>query len=161
MIFANHYVVLPIPPIVISTINGWASTNKIHTVVDPIFTYRDRDITHDAPDDLPSIPTPSPTSHENATHVEVPPPDSHVPDPSLTSNGSESPMLLPPMEIRGDTDNSVDLEDSEDPGEYAEEIVAPTEPPSDTPNETPVVQPEHVRTTPVPTVTISVEGISV
>ena len=151
VLFANHYVVLPIPPIVISTINGWAATNKIHTVVDPIFTYRDRDITHDAPDDHTSNPTPSPLSNENATHVEVPPPDSSVPAPSLTSNESESPMLLPPMEIRGDTDNPVDLEDSEDPGDHAEENVAPTEPPSDTPIETPAVQPEHVRTNPLPT----------
>ena len=150
VLFANHYVVLPIPPIVISTINGWASTNKIHTVVDPIFTYRDRDITHDAPDDLPSIPTPSPTSNENATHVEVPPPDSHVPDPSLPANESESPILLPPMEIRGDTDNPVDLEDSEHPTDHIGKIVAPMDPFSDTPTETPAVQQEHVRTHPLP-----------
>ena len=120
------------------------------TVVDPIFTYRDRDITHHAPDDLPSIFTPSTTSNENATHVEVPPPDSHVPDPSLTANESESPMLLPPMEIRGDTDNPVVLEDSEDPADHTEEIVAPMDPLSDTATETPAVQQEHVGTIPLP-----------
>ena len=31
VISANHYAVLPIPPLVITTVNGWAPKNKIHT----------------------------------------------------------------------------------------------------------------------------------
>jgi hypothetical protein len=56
IIAANHYTVLPIPPIVITTVNGWAASNKIHTVMDPVYTYRVRDITHDAPNFLEEKP---------------------------------------------------------------------------------------------------------
>ena len=48
---ANHYVVLPIQPIVITTVNGWAAKNKLHTSIDPIFTFHDRDITNDVDND--------------------------------------------------------------------------------------------------------------
>ena len=139
VLFANHYVVLPIPPIVITTVNGWASTNKIHTVVDPIFTYRDRDITHDVPDDLPRVVKPL----ENATHVQVPLLDNYVMNPRLTSDHSESPMPVLPLEIRGEMDDTSDLET---PPDHTQEILKPVEPMIDLPATNPEVQPPTVRT---------------
>ena len=64
VISANHYVVLPIPPLVTTTVNGWASKNKIHTSREPIFTFHDNDITGDVDDDVvtmdsPSVPVPT------------------------------------------------------------------------------------------------------
>ena len=50
VIAANHYTVLPIPDIVTTLVNGWASKNKVHTSLDPAFTFHDVDITHDAAD---------------------------------------------------------------------------------------------------------------
>ena len=41
VISANHYVVLPIPPLVTTTVNGWASKNKIHTSKEPILIFYD------------------------------------------------------------------------------------------------------------------------
>ena len=61
---ANHYVVLPIPPLVTTTVNGWASKNKIHTSREPIFTFQNNDITGDVDDDVitmdsSSVPVPT------------------------------------------------------------------------------------------------------
>jgi hypothetical protein len=50
VISANHYTVLPIPDIVATLVNGWASKNKVHTSLDPAFTFHDIDITLDAAD---------------------------------------------------------------------------------------------------------------
>ena len=131
ILYANHYVVLPIPPVVITTINGWASTNKIHTVVDPVFTYRDRDITHDVPDDLQDTITPSPSPPDNATHVEVPLLDTNVPELRLPTASSESPLATLPMMIRGDTGNiekTNDLpEDVNEITELIEDLPLPVE----------------------------------
>jgi hypothetical protein len=51
VISANHCVVLPITDLVIQTINGWAAKNKNQTSTEPTFTFHERGITHDAPDD--------------------------------------------------------------------------------------------------------------
>ena len=51
IILANHYVVLPTPPLVTTTMYGWASKNKTHTSPEPIFTFHGIDITGDIDDD--------------------------------------------------------------------------------------------------------------
>jgi hypothetical protein len=143
LISANHYVVLPIPPIVIATVNGWAASNKIHTVMDPIFTHRDRDITHDAPDDLNSEAPRSAPVAENAPRVAVPLPDVNVPELDLPEASLESPLASPPVEIRGATEPIADLQDSY---EHVEEILEPTELAEEPPVEIREVAPANVRT---------------
>ena len=58
IILANHYVVLTIPPLVTTTMNGWASKNKTYTSQEPIFTFHDVDITGDIDDDVVTMDTP-------------------------------------------------------------------------------------------------------
>ena len=52
---ANHYVVLPITPLVTATVNGWAARNKLGATTEPTFTWKDKDIADwsDAPDEDP------------------------------------------------------------------------------------------------------------
>ena len=139
ILYANHYVVLPIPTIVITTVNAWASTNKIHTAVDPIFTYRDRDITHDVPNDLPTVVTPS----DNNTHVQPPLLENYAPISSIPADQNESPTPISPLEIRGDMDIN---NDTEAPSDHTQEILEPIELTVDLPEVQPEVQPPTVRT---------------
>ena len=143
VIQANHYVVLPIPPIVITTVNGWAASNRLHTVVDPTFTYHDRDITHDAPDDTHSRAPQSAPVPENVPQVAVPLPDVNVPELRLPAASCESPPASSPVEIRGGTEYVGDSDNSQD---HVEEISEPTDIVEELPAEIRDVTPSNVRT---------------
>ena len=129
VIQANHFTVLPIPPIVITTVNGWASKNKIHTSVDPIFTFHDRDITLELDDDtiggghqLERVPE---TKISDPVHIQ--PFFGHPIDEPAAS--VESPPDIQPEEIRGDieqipitTDHQATSDEVLEPTESVEEI---------------------------------------
>jgi hypothetical protein len=69
---ANHYVVLPITPLVIATVNGWAAKNKFGTTTEPTFTWKDKDIADwsDALED--ASPQPLPPGPRTDTPIPVP-----------------------------------------------------------------------------------------
>ena len=111
IISANHFMVLPIPAIVMTTVTGWASKNKLHTSLDPTFTFHDRDITGEAADDeaviepalgvVPSPPIPD---------TQPVPPD-FGPDPDTSGSMDESPRAPDPSEIRGEGEPNVVIDD--------------------------------------------------
>ena len=106
----NHYVLLPTPPIVITTMNGWAAKNKLYTSIEPIFTFHDRDITNDVDDDvignitLAAPPTAAPIGDHRLIQDPFP---LSIPTAPI---GFESPPTLSPMEIWGETDTVPDKE---------------------------------------------------
>lgn len=108
IISANHYVVLLIPPLVITTVNGWASKNKIHTSKEPTFTFHDRDITGDAVDDVVTIDTPS--DEVSTIQFRPTPPILPVfPDETDTRDTVMEPQIaLDKIEIRGEMESAVD-----------------------------------------------------
>ena len=121
IINANRYLVLPIPPIVITTVNGWAAKNKLHTWIDPIFTFHDRVITNDVDDDVignitrAAPPTAAPIGDHGP--IQDPFPQS-IPTASI---GFESPPTQSLMEIRGETGTVPDTENiHETSGEISE-----------------------------------------
>ena len=87
---ANHYVVLPIPPIVI-TVNGWAAKNKLQTSIDPIFTFHNRDITNDIDDAVIGNITRVPSSTAAPIGDHGPIQDPFSPSISTAPIGFESP----------------------------------------------------------------------
>jgi hypothetical protein len=129
---ANHYVVLPIPPIVITTVNGWAAKNKLHTSIDPIFTFHDRDITNDVDNDAvgnitrAAPPTAAPIGDRGPIQDPFP---LSIPTAPI---GFESPPTQSPMEIRGETDT---VPDTENLHETSGEISERTEPVEEIPEE--------------------------
>ena len=141
---ANHYVVLPIPPIVITTVNGWAAKNRLHTSIDPTFTFHDRDITNDVDNDVV-------TTTARAAPPAAPPIGDLGPlnDPYPTKIptapiGFESPTAPSPMEIRGETETAPDTENLL---ETSGEISEPTESVEEIPEENAFdVAPTNVRT---------------
>ena len=108
VISANHYVVLPIPPLVITTVNGWASKNKIHTSKEPTFTFHDRDITGDAVDDVAMMDTPS--DEEPTIQFRHTPPILPVfPDETDTLDTVMEPQIAQDqIEIRGEMESAYD-----------------------------------------------------
>ena len=98
VIAANHYTVLPIPDIVITLVNGWASKNKVHTSLDPAFTFHDVDITLDAADaDDTYVPV---TAHapDNVEPASAPSQDFPFVIPTQESRGAEEPEPEPILE---------------------------------------------------------------
>jgi hypothetical protein len=99
VILANHYVVLPITDLVIQTINGWAAKNKNQTSTEPTFTFHERDITHDAPDDeFGPITAAAPLESAAAP---LPPPPTFQPTFDEVTPLATSPRLMDPSEIGG------------------------------------------------------------
>ena len=109
VISANHYVVLPIPDIVTTLVNGWASKNKVHTSLDPAFTFHDVDITLDADDaDDTYVPV---TAHDPDNVDAAPAPSQDFPLVISTqeSRGAEEPetaidTTVPPTVLTGPTE---------------------------------------------------------
>ena len=99
---------LPIPPLVITTVNGWASKNKIHTSKESTFTFHDRDITGDAVDDVVTMDTPSdeaPTIQFRPTPPILP----VFPDETDTRDTVMEPQIAQDqIEIRGEMESAVD-----------------------------------------------------
>ena len=92
-------IVLPIPDIVTTLVNGWASKNKVHTSLDPAFTFHDVDITHDAVDaDDTYVPV---TAHAPANNESASAPSEDFPlvIPTLESRGAEEPE--PELTVEG------------------------------------------------------------
>ena len=148
VISANHFTVLPIPTIVTATVNGWASKNKVHTSIDPIFTYHDKDITGDVADDTVSIDMPP----EFVPRVRYPEPllapPVHHPVPPTPEIIFESPLDQNPVEIRGESEQGIGTEDNEP---TPDEVSEPTDSFEPIPegNPEPLVRvPVNVRTVP-------------
>jgi hypothetical protein len=95
VIAANHYTVLPIPDIVITLVNGWASKNKMHTSLDPAFTFHDVDITLDAADDDDTNVPVTAQSPENTDPDSAPSQDFPLVIPTQESRGADEPESEP------------------------------------------------------------------
>ena len=106
VISANHYLVLPIPPLVTTAVDGWASKNKIHTSKEPTFTFHDRDITGDAVDDVVTMDTPS--DEEPTIQFRHTPPILPVfPDETDTLDTVMEPQIAQDqIEIRGEMESA-------------------------------------------------------
>jgi hypothetical protein len=89
VISANHYVVLPITDLVIQTINGWAAKNKYQTST---FTFHERAITHDAPDDEFESMTAAAPLESVAAPLPPPPAFRPILDEAIPSAASPRPM---------------------------------------------------------------------
>ena len=112
IISANHYVVLPIPTLVTTTINGWASKNKIHISQEPIFTFHDRDITGDIDDDVITMDTPS-ESEPTIQFRHLPPIQPVFRDDTDTPDTVIEPQITKEqLEIRGEMESAVDENNS-------------------------------------------------
>jgi Reverse transcriptase (RNA-dependent DNA polymerase) len=99
VISANHYVVLPITDLVIQTINGWAAKNKNLTSTEPLFTFHERDITHDAPEDEFESMTAAAPLESVAAPLPLPPAFRPILDEAIPS--ATSPRPMDPSEIGG------------------------------------------------------------
>jgi hypothetical protein len=111
VISANLYVVLPITDLVIQTINGWAAKNKKQTSTEPKFTFHERDITHDAPDDEFG-PMTAAAPLESAA-APLPPPSTFRPTYDEVTPLATSPRLMDPSEIGGVREETIVSENIE------------------------------------------------
>ena len=118
---ANHYVVLPITPLVTATVNSWAARNKLGATTEPTFTWKDKDIADwsDALDDDAQPPQPP-----------GPRTDTPIPRPFGPTGDSPDPLIEPPPvdttgEPRGEQQVQDHDEVDEDNGEPAS---APADP---------------------------------
>ena len=98
--------VLPIPPLVTTTVNGWASKNKIHTSKEPIFTFHDEDITGDIDDDVvtmdsPSVPVATTPSEPTPSILPVFPDETDTPHTVM-----EPQITKDQIEIRGEMESA-------------------------------------------------------
>jgi Reverse transcriptase (RNA-dependent DNA polymerase) len=144
VISANHYVVLPITDLVIQTINGWAAKNKNQTSTEPTFTFHERDITHDAPDDE-FEPMTAAAPLESAA-APPPPPPTFRPILDAVPLQDTSPRPMDPSEIGGVREETIAPEYIEP---TPDKISSPQELPFDEPEPTPETQdpePANVRT---------------
>ena len=150
VISANHYLVLPIPPLVTTAVDGWASKNKIHTSKEPTFTFHDKDITGDAVDHVVTMDTPSvpaPTIQFQHTNPILP----VIPDETDTRDTVMEPQIAQDqIEIRGEMEsagaenNSIQTSDEVSGPETTFEPV-----PEEQPEAPPTTVRTYVRTYPV------------
>ena len=108
VVSANHYLVLPIPPLVTTAVDGWASKNKIHTSKEPTFTFHDRDITGDAVDHVVTMNTPS-DEEPTIQFRHTPPILPVIPDETDTRDTVMEPQIAQnQIEIQSEMESAVD-----------------------------------------------------
>ena len=125
IISANHFVVLPITPMVIAVVNGWAARNKDGNTGEPIFIYKDQDIT-DWSDDSADTPTFTHTGPPTEpTSTSIPSPFSTTTmDPDLQQESpTEETASEEPRGEEQDQEHSLEDDQSEHTG-----VIEPMDP---------------------------------
>jgi hypothetical protein len=116
-------------------INGWAAKNKNQTSTEPTFTFHERDITHDAPED--EFEPMTATAPLESAAAPLPPPPTFRPLPDAVPLPDTSPRLMDPSEIGGVREETIApeyIEPSPDKNSSPQEL------PFDEPDPTPEAQ---------------------
>jgi hypothetical protein len=146
LIAANHYVVLPITDIIIQTVNSWAKKNKNPTSREPVFTFHNCDITHEADDDNFEQVTVAAPSEALVEPQPLPP--VFRPDSDAVAPPSESPRIPEPSQIGGGMETTAATDDI---GPTLDEVTSLEEPPEIVEDPIPEIEdtpPANVRTRP-------------
>jgi hypothetical protein len=146
VIAANHYVVLPITDIIIQTVKSWANKNKNPTSREPVFTFHNRDITHEADDDNFEQVTVAAPSEALVEPQPLPP--VFRPDLDAVAPPSESPRIPEPSQIGGGMETTAATNDIEPTLDEATSLEEPPEIVEDPIPEIEDIPPANVRTRP-------------
>ena len=102
IISANHFRVLPIPDVVVTLVNSWASKNKTHIGQEPTFTFHERDITAEPAEDEVHMEPMTTTVPRESPPEQLPTPLVLPFIPDSIDSVDESPRAPNTSEIRGE-----------------------------------------------------------